>query len=199
MLRQRKRTVVAIGENLAKEIKFDLKLVLPSGVEPVIADFDDFLKCVKLRDAEWFNTDKNLKEEMIHVFEKKDRAISLALKNWKRDHVPSTEASCTSSPLFSCTRIQSDTTLPQCSKLKYLGSVLQDVQRILIEMCRRGKLGLVQELVSRGWNTCLKCKGDWRTVCQHAARSLQSLQRVSACTKMSAVYEGRRVCGVLGM
>ena len=91
MLCQRKQTVLAVGENLVKEIKFDLKLVLPAGKEPLIPDFDGVLKSVKERSDEWFNTDKNLKEEMTRVLDAKDAAISRALVDWKRSHNPSAE------------------------------------------------------------------------------------------------------------
>jgi hypothetical protein len=84
MLRQRKQTVVAVGENLAKEIRFDLKLLLPAGAEPRVPEFDEVLRGLKRRGADWFNTDKNLKEGMARVLDAKDGAIAHALRDWKR-------------------------------------------------------------------------------------------------------------------
>jgi hypothetical protein len=81
MLYRRKQTVLNIGQDLLKEIQFDMKLISKENFSTTVLD-NAMLK-TKERDSGWFDFDENFTDELDTLLSKKQRTISKAVKTWE--------------------------------------------------------------------------------------------------------------------
>ena len=86
MLRQRQRSIRTVGENLAKEIVFDLQLVSDEPCDWYVRTLRDHMKEeVAEKDPTWFNTDSNLKAALDKVLALKQTIIREFVKDNLKD------------------------------------------------------------------------------------------------------------------
>jgi hypothetical protein len=78
ILELRKHTVMTAGENLKKEIKFDLKLVSDKSCD--LSTFTEGFETLAKRSAEWFNSDTNFAHAVNCLLELKGNTIEKNLE-----------------------------------------------------------------------------------------------------------------------
>lgn len=83
VLSQRKNIIVALGQNVSKEIKFDLHLVSRSmPYSPSESpDLQACLEKVNEESPDWFNSDSNFLESLTTILNKKENAIIRSVKS----------------------------------------------------------------------------------------------------------------------
>jgi len=81
ILSQRKQTLLSVGENLKREIKFDLQIVSESPCSQ--ESLEKYLKICNQRDDSWFNADVNFKDSIIKVLELKEETIAAFVESEK--------------------------------------------------------------------------------------------------------------------
>jgi hypothetical protein len=83
ILSQRKQTIVAIAENVMKEVAFDVKLISDAPCSQ--PKLQEALKGLKRRDAEWFNADSNFKSTLENLLSLKEETVfDFVMEHYRR-------------------------------------------------------------------------------------------------------------------
>lgn len=100
-LELRKQMVITAGENLKKEILFDLKLVSDKPFE--LSDFNQGFEILKEPTPDWFNSDINYKSALEKLLDLKQRTITNLVRQLAdMDHAVRSEVYVASFLLFFC-------------------------------------------------------------------------------------------------
>ncbi len=100
-LELRKQMVITAGENLKKEILFDLKLVSDKPFE--LSDFNKGFEILKEPTPDWFNSDINYKSALEKLLDLKQRTITNLVRQLAdMDHAVRSEVYVASFLLFFC-------------------------------------------------------------------------------------------------